>query len=137
MYFVTNDTDEPDRVTRETKMKSKYFLTNSVVVDQFCAVKLADLNYKSGSERNDDHGALYVAPVVKTNWDAPVGLLALYATTNGDPIMLAQIEDGELTWCEETNETPGMESVREVLERAAWCHPSNGEGYSYLVEESL
>lgn len=123
--------------TKEKQMKNKYFLTGLVAVDKFCAVKLADLSYSYGSERKDDSGALCVAPVVQTNWDAPVGLLAIYSTTNGDPIMLGQIEDGEITWFHESNETPGIESVREVLERAAWCHPANGEGYSYLVEESL
>jgi hypothetical protein len=118
-------------------MKNQYYITSSIAIDQFCAVKLAELNYKDGSDRNDDHGALYIAPLTKANWDAPLGLIILYATTNGDPIMLAQIEDAELTWFEETNETPGLESLREVLERANWLHPSSGEGYSFLVEDSL
>ena len=118
-------------------MSHLYHITNSVAVDRFCAVKLADLNYNPESNRRDDTGSLYAAPIVKTNWNAPIGLVAVYASTNGDPILLAQIEDGDITWFEETNETPGLESIIDVLRAAKWNHPGTGEGYSYLVEESL
>lgn len=111
---------------------NQYFLTPTLAVDRHCAVKLANLNYNPGSSRADDLGSLYVAPVVRCGWKAPLGLLAVYATTNGDPILLAQIEDGELTWLDEE-----IESMREVLESAEWIHHGSGEGYSYIVEESL
>jgi hypothetical protein len=118
-------------------MKHASHLTNSLTVDRFCAVKIADLNFKEESGRPDDQGALWIAPVIKTGWDAPAGLLALYASTNGDPILLGQIEDGDLTWVNGNDRDSGMdESIKEVLLRSHWIHRNDGEGYSYLVMDA-
>lgn len=116
---------------------AKYHITNTLAVDRFCAVKLANLNYKQDSRRSDDLGSLWVAPVISAGWAAPLGLLAIFATTNGDPIFLGLIEDGEVTWCEEGADSPGIDSVLDVLERAEWIHSDSGEGYSFLLQESL
>jgi hypothetical protein len=116
-------------------MKSHlHYITNATAVDQFCAVPLAHLSYSPDSNRPDDRGILYVAPIAKASWDAPVGILLLYATTNGDPIELGQIEDGELAW---TADASTMNGMRAVLARADWIHPRNGEGYSYMLTDAV
>jgi hypothetical protein len=101
-------------------------------------VKLADLQYRIGSHRQDDLGALYVAPVCEAKFDVSLGALALYATTNGDPIWLGWITDGALELTEPTSTLPGMDGdMAAVLSRAGWNHNKTGEGYSYLVEEAV
>lgn len=113
-------------------MKAKHFVSQSVAVDQFCAVKLADLTYTEGSSRPDDCGSLWVAPIVWAAWGAPLGILALYATTNGDPILLGQIEDGEVLW-----DRDALANICDALISSDWVHRPDGEGYSYLVMDSI
>ena len=113
----------------ETIVKHQYFLTHSISVDRFCSVRLAHLEYQPRSHRPDDCGGLYVAPII--SGIKAQGMLALYSTTNGDPIILGNIEDGELTWYDD------IEHVVDSLKKAEWNHRPDGEGYSYLVESEV
>ena len=118
-------------------MKHIHHITNSLAVDHFARVKLADLSYSKDSQRPDDCGSLYIAPIVAADWDVTPGLIALYATTNGDSILLGLIEHGDLTWVEPLYGEGGLnDAMIEVLSRAAWDHPRSGEGYSYLVADA-
>ncbi len=118
---------------------NKYWITNGTAVDFSMKIKIADITWVEGSNRPDDWGSVYVAPVCEANWSAPLGLglVMVYATTNGDPVALAQIEDGELTWFEESSSTPGIDNVRPILARANWIHDPAAENYSFLVMESV
>lgn len=97
-----------------------YYITNTIAIDPAFALCLASLVYKPGSNRPDDCGSLYVAPVCAAIWDAPAGVLALYASTNGDPILIGQIEDREITWIDENNSDTFPEHMRTALESACW-----------------
>jgi hypothetical protein len=110
----------------------KYFLTNSLAVNPAFSVKLADLNYNESSNRMDDRGSLFVAPVSQTGWDAPVGLLALFASTNGDPIYLAQIEEDSLIWVDGNDADVFPEHMRFPLENASWVDVANDDAAELL-----
>lgn len=98
-------------------------LSQTVTVDRWCGVKLADL-YRSPREWV---GAVYVAPMLSGWPQMPPGVLSVYATINGgDPIMLAQIEGGEITWLDDAGAG--------LMDWAEW-HRS--EGYCHLVEMSF
>jgi hypothetical protein len=98
-----------------------YHITNSLAVNAAFALRLASLDYDPGSNRPDDAGSLYVAPVSKSSCEAPVGLLAIYASTNCDPILVGQVEDGDVTWFDHSEHSEGLsDSMNEVLARACW-----------------
>lgn len=118
-------------------MTNKYWITNETAVDFAMRIKIGEVCWTEGSDRPDDQGSIYVAPVCFAKWDAPLGLVLIYATTNGDPVALGQIEDGEVTWFEESSQNPGFEAVKPVLERANWIHDSGAENYSFLVKDSV
>lgn len=109
-----------------------YHLNQHLSVNRGFAIKLADLRYDPSSDRPDDCGSLYVAPVSQASWDAPIGLLALYATTNGDPVVLAQIEENDLTWIDENNSDVFPEHMRTAMESAGWSELSNDEAAELL-----
>jgi len=116
-----------------------YWIKNELAVDFAMRIKLADLDYANdGKNRADDQGSLWVAPVVQVKgWTAPLGMLALYASTNGDPIFLGQIENGDVVWQQEGAEgEPLSDDMREVLDRADWIG-DNGDGYVWTVKESI
>lgn len=98
-----------------------YHITNSLAVNPAFALRLAALDYNPGSNRPDDSGSLYVAPVSKASWDAPAGLLAIYAISNGDPILVGQMQDGEVFWIDQTDNSEGLsEHMLATLAAAVW-----------------
>jgi len=116
------------------------YITNEVQVDRFVRVRLASLEYNPDSNRPDDCGELYVAPVTRlAGHESSGGELCLFATTNGDPILLGFIRDGELEFTPATERESGLdESMIDALKRAVWHHPANSDNsYSYLVADAV
>lgn len=134
----TNPVKSAGRKAKDAKTMNAYYLTNDLAVDSHLKVALADLCYVPDSDRDDDRGRLMVSPVVKfPGGDAPLGLLALYCTTNGDPVQVGLIEDGEITWLPEFADD--AESwLWPVLRTATWEDPGNPDDwYGYAVQDAI
>ena len=118
-------------------MKNEYWITNATAVDFAMKIKIGEVCWVEGSTRPDDQGSIFVAPVCRSKWNSPLGLVLIYLTTNGDPVAVGQIQDEEVIWFEESNQTPGFEVLKPILERANWILDPKVEDYSFLVKESL
>lgn len=121
-------------------MKNTEWLTNYVQVDRYARVRLARLEYAPQSNRPDDCGGLYIAPVTQVRGgEVPAGQLAIFATTNGGPTLLGYITDGNIQFVRATDRESGMdEAMLDVLKRAAWDHPPNSDdSYSYTIEDAV
>ena len=119
--------------------KHTEWINNYVQIDRYSRIRLAGLSYQPDSDRPDDCGGLYIAPVVQVRGlGVPPGQLCLYATTNGDSIRLGFVTDGRLEFVHGTDSEEGMnEDMLDVLRRAVWDHPRQDESYSFEVLESI
>jgi hypothetical protein len=64
---------------------------------------LADLDFapEESSNNGNDLGTLYATPIAKTSgteWKPGDGHLAIYATTNSDPILLGHLLASKVVW---------------------------------------
>lgn len=123
----------------KSTMRNTEWINNGVQVDRYARVRLAGLEYQPGSNRPDDCGGLYVAPITQIkNGSVTAGQLALFATSNGDHMLLGFITDGQIRFIRSTERESGMdEFMLEVLQSAGWDHPKTDDSYSYLVEDAV
>jgi hypothetical protein len=120
-----------------TQNKNTEWITNEVQVDRYARIRLAGINYKEGSDRPDEWGGLYVAPITMIRGcEVPTGQLCIFCTTNGDPTRIGFITDGDVVFVQDNGDGIN-EQLLEVLNRADWEDPQCGEGYSYLVRDAL
>jgi hypothetical protein len=81
-----------------------HWITNYIAVNADRAIKLANLDYspETSSSTGRDLGVLYAAPIAKTSgeWKPGVDELAIYATTNSDPILLGRTHASKVVWCD-------------------------------------
>ena len=110
-------------------MKNVHWITNETAVDFAMKIKIGEVFWVEDSTRPDDYGDIFVAPVCRAKWNSPLGLVLIYGTTNGGPVALGKIEDGEVVWFDEV--------LKPILERANWILDPKVEDYSFLVKESL
>jgi hypothetical protein len=109
----------------------KRYITRNIAIHPAFEIRLAALDYNPGSGRPDDCGSLFVAPVVQVTSNYFIaGTLAIYSSTNGDPIFLGFIEGNEVTW-EDEEEVVGL---FQILRDACWLDEKVPESAVSLLE---
>ncbi len=107
------------------------WITSYLAVNADRAIKLANLDYapEESSATGGDLGVLYAAPIAKTagiEWKPGQDELAIYATTNADPILLGRLLASKVAWCDGDSDFDPYEMWNTLSIATGWADTDMG-----------